>query len=96
VAAFVGLDADRSCREIRLAVVGAGAVPLRLPDVETQVVGEVLEARAIAEVAAAYVAAADPMSDVRGSAGYRRHVLPALIGEAVSRAMSRQNQAVLA
>jgi CO/xanthine dehydrogenase FAD-binding subunit len=95
VAAFVGLDADGSCRELRLAVIGAGAVPLRLPEVESQVVGEVLGARTIGEVAAAYVAAADPMSDVRGSAGYRMHVMPTLIAEAVARATSRQNQAVL-
>ena len=58
--------------------------------------GQVLGARAIADVAAAYVAACDPMSDIRGSADYRRHVLPALITEAITRANSRQNEAVLA
>ena len=96
VAAFTGFGDDGSCRELRLAVVGAGVVPLRLPEVEAQVAGQVLDARAIADVAAAYVAASDPMSDVRGSARYRRHVLPALITEAVSRANSRQNEAVMA
>jgi aerobic carbon-monoxide dehydrogenase medium subunit len=96
VAAFTGYGDDSSCRELRLAVIGAGVVPLRLPEVEAQVAGQVLDARAIADVAAAYVAASDPMSDVRGSARYRRHVLPALITEAISRANSRQNEAVMA
>jgi carbon-monoxide dehydrogenase medium subunit len=96
VAAFTGFGDDGSCRELRLAVIGAGVVPLRLPEVEAQVAGQVLDARAIADVAAAYVAASDPMSDVRGSARYRRHVLPALITEAISRANSRQNEAVMA
>ena len=31
-----------------------------------------------------------------GSAGYRRHVLPALITEAITRANARQNEAVMA
>ena len=96
VAAFTGFGDDGSCRELRLAVIGAGVVPLRLPEVEAQVAGQVLDARAITDVAAAYVAASDPMSDVRGSARYRRHVLPALITEAISRANSRQNEAVMA
>jgi aerobic carbon-monoxide dehydrogenase medium subunit len=96
VAAFTGLGDDGSCRELRLAVTGASAVPMRLPEVEAQVAGQVLDKRAIAEVAAAYVAASDPMSDLRGSAGYRRHVLPALITEAITRAISGQNEAVMA
>ncbi|WP_432837962.1 FAD binding domain-containing protein [Dactylosporangium sp. CA-092794] len=95
VAAFVGLHPDGSCRDLRLVAIGAGAVPLRLPDVEAQAVGEVLDERTVAEVAAAYAAAADPLSDVRGSAGYRRRVLPALIAEAVSRASAGDNEAVL-
>jgi CO/xanthine dehydrogenase FAD-binding subunit len=96
VAAFTGFGDDGSCRELRLAVIGASVVPLRLPEVEAQVAGQVLDARATAAVAAAYVAASDPMSDLRGSASYRRHVLPALITEAISRANSRQNEAVMA
>jgi carbon-monoxide dehydrogenase medium subunit len=96
VAAFTGMADDGSCRELRLAVIGAGVVPLRLPEAEAQVTGQVLDARAIADVAAAYAGACDPMSDIRGSADYRRHVLPALITEAITRANSRQNEAVMA
>ena len=60
VAAFTGFGDDGSCRELRLAVIGAGVVPLRLPEVEAQVAGQVLDAGAIADVAAAYVAAVGP------------------------------------
>jgi CO/xanthine dehydrogenase FAD-binding subunit len=96
VAAFTGFGDDGSCRELRLAAIGAGVVPLRLPEVEALVAGQILDAGAIADVAAAYVAAADPMSDLRGSARYRRHVLPALITEAISRANARRSEAVMA
>jgi aerobic carbon-monoxide dehydrogenase medium subunit len=96
VAAFAAQDPDGRCRELRLAATGAGPVPLRLPHIEAQAVGQVLDDPVAAEVAAAYAAAADPLSDLRGSARYRRRVLPALISEAISRAMSGQNQAVLA
>jgi carbon-monoxide dehydrogenase medium subunit len=95
VAAFVRMNSDKLCRDLRVAAIGAGAVPLRLRDVEARAAGQVLTDSLISEVAAAYVAAADPLSDVRGSAGYRLHVLPTLITEAVSRAMSGTSEAVL-
>lgn len=95
VAAFVDLQGDGSCRELRLVVAGAGPVPLRLPDVEAQAVGHTLDTRTTADIAAAYAAAADPLSDARGSAEYRLRVLPALVAEALSRAASRRNEAVL-
>jgi len=57
--------------------------------------GQPLDARRIAEVAEEYAAAADPVSDLRGSAGYRRRVLPALVTEAIGRAIAGEDRAVL-
>lgn len=96
VAAFTGFDAAGRCRELRVAVIGAGPVPLRLPQIEARAIGQVLDESAVAEVAAAYAVAADPMSDLRGSADYRRQVLPALVTDAITRASARQNAAVMA
>lgn len=95
VAAFVDLASDGTCQQLRLAVIGAAPIPLRLTDVEAQVRGERLDPARTAEVADEYVRRADPMSDVRGSAHYRRHVLPALISDAISRAAAAENRAVL-
>lgn len=96
VAAFVRTDVDGTCTGLRLAVVGAAATPLRLPAVEEQVVGQRLTPETVRDVAAQYAAAADPVSDVRGSADYRRAVLPALVLQAVDRAGSSADDAVLA
>lgn len=96
VAAFTGFDGDGRCRELRVTAIGAGGVPLRLSEIEAQAAGQLLDEAAIAEVAAAYAAAADPVTDLRGSADYRRRVLPALVTEAIGRANARQNEAVMA
>lgn len=95
VAAFADTDTDGVCRDLRIAAVGAAPAPLRLPDVEAQARGERLDRPRMRELAAAYAGRADPLSDVRGSAGYRRRVLPDLIVEALVRAVARQNRAVL-
>jgi carbon-monoxide dehydrogenase medium subunit len=96
VAAFVRSAPDGGCAGLRLAAVGVGPVPLRLEHVEEQVVGARLDRQAVAHLAAEYVSAADPVSDVRGSADYRRQVLAPLIDQAVRRAVTGTNGAVLA
>jgi carbon-monoxide dehydrogenase medium subunit len=96
VAAFVRTAPDGGCGGVRVAAVGVAPVPLRLEHVEEQMVGERLDQRAIAQLAAEYVSAADPVSDVRGSADYRRKVLAPLIDQAVRRAVAGANDAVLA
>jgi carbon-monoxide dehydrogenase medium subunit len=96
VAAFVRDDGAGTCAGLRVSVVGATPVPLRLRDVEAQVVGRMLDDACLAEVAAQYVAASDPISDVRGSADYRRRVLAPLVVRAVRRAARGTHDAVLA
>ncbi len=95
VAAFVDLDGD-TCRGLRLALVGMGPVPLRVPEAEQQVVGRRLEPSTVAELADAYVSASDPVSDVRGSSDYRKSVAAALVHDAVARAATGADDAVFA
>ena len=57
--------------------------------------GERLDLPRMREIAAAYAERADPLSDLRGSAEYRRAVLPGLVVEALTRAVARENAAVL-
>lgn len=72
VAAVVATDADGRCTHVRIALGGAGPVPLRAHDAERSLVGRRLDDRSIAEAAALAAAATDPIADLRGSAVYKR------------------------
>lgn len=95
VAAVVDRAPDGTCRDLRVAAIGAAPTPLRVREAEAAVRGQRLTADVLDEFTAAYVEHSDPLSDIRGSARYRRHVLPALISEAVTRAERAENRAVL-
>lgn len=95
VAAFLERGEDGTCTAARVAVIGAGPVPLRVPEAESGLRGTTLTPDAMRGVAAAYAAAADPLSDIRGSAAFRRRVLPGLVVEALTRAGARDDGAVL-
>jgi carbon-monoxide dehydrogenase medium subunit len=95
VAAFVDRAEDGTCNSVRVAAVGAGPVPLRVPEAEQSLHGAAASGEEIRELAAHYVAAADPLSDIRGSAEFRLRVLPELVVEALTRASAGHNGAVL-
>jgi carbon-monoxide dehydrogenase medium subunit len=78
-----------ACAAIRIAVGSCGPTPIRLEAAERQLVGTGLQPAIIANVAQAYVAASDPMDDIRGSADYRRMLIPGLLERAVRRACDR-------
>lgn len=94
VAAFLERDGDDHCTDARVAVIGAGPVPLRVREAERALVGTAVTPEAMRELAARYVSAADPLSDLRGSAEYRLRVLPGLVVEAVTRAWAGDDGAV--
>ena len=72
VAAVIATDADGICTHARIALGGAGPVPLRARDAERSLVGRRLDDAAIKEAAALAAAATDPLADLRGSAEYKR------------------------
>lgn len=96
VAAIVRTDDDGRCAGLRLAVGGATPTPLRLVEVEEEFMGQELDGASLDNLAAGYVAAADPVSDHRGSAAYRRRVMSPLIVRAVRRAARGTRDAVFA
>lgn len=74
------------------ARVVAGSVaerPLRVPEAEALLCGERLTATGLGEVARRYAAAAEPLSDVRGSAEYKRKVTEVYVRRAVGQAAER-------
>jgi len=72
VAAVVATDANAVCTHARIAIGGAGPVPLRAHEAERALVGRRLDEGAIREAAALAAAATDPIADLRGSADYKR------------------------
>jgi carbon-monoxide dehydrogenase medium subunit len=83
VTALLQLNDDGSCRSLRLAIGAATALPQRPAHLEAQAVGRRLDAAAIAELAAAYAAAVEPLSDLRGSAWYRRSIIETYVRRAL-------------
>jgi carbon-monoxide dehydrogenase medium subunit len=72
VAAVVATDADGRCTHARIALGGAGPVPLRARDAERALVGQRLDEAAIHAASALAAEATDPIADLRGSADYKR------------------------
>jgi carbon-monoxide dehydrogenase medium subunit len=83
VAAVVRLDGDGTCSDLRVCVGAASAIPLRLAEVEQGTRGQLVDAGLAGRVGEAYAAAIRPISDVRGSAWYRREVIRALVSRAL-------------
>jgi carbon-monoxide dehydrogenase medium subunit len=72
VAAVVATDDAGACTHARIALGGAGPVPLRAQEAERSLSGRRLDDHAIHEAAALAAAATDPIDDLRGSAEYKR------------------------
>jgi len=75
VAALITLDAAGRCTHVRLALGGAAPTPIRAERAEAALQGDTLtdaSARAAAELAARD---AEPLSDLMGSADYRREMI---------------------
>jgi carbon-monoxide dehydrogenase medium subunit len=75
VAALVLTGADGRCADARLALAGAAPTPRRARQAETRLRGEPLNDRAIHAAAETAASEADPLSDLMGSADYRRAMI---------------------
>ena len=83
---------DGVCASARLALGGCGPVPVFDAAASAQLRGTRCEPDAIEAAARMLVTRADPVDDVRGSAGYRRALIPRLVRRAVEQAWSRARQ----
>lgn len=89
VAIDIELDQDERCLASRVAFGAAGLTPIRAAAAETVLQGETLTGATIAAARAGAIAAVDPLSDVRGSAEYKRAVCGALFEKALELAVRR-------
>jgi len=86
VAVTLVRDGER-CTKARLATAGVGPIPIRLRDAETVLEQKGLSEDAITEAADKATAEVDPVSDLNGSAEYRRHLTGVLTSRAVAKAI---------
>ena len=83
---------DGTCSAAQVAVGACGPTPIRLAEAEELLVGSSLEAETLAKAGALLAEASDPVDDVRGSADYRRRVIPRLLAKAVAAAQTRKSK----
>jgi carbon-monoxide dehydrogenase medium subunit len=87
VAAVVRLDPDGRCRRLDLAIGAVAATPAVFPDLNAEALGQPLSDGLLRDLAEAYAARIEPLSDLRGSADYRRRLVRALLPRAVRAAI---------
>lgn len=75
VAALVALDASGRCVEARIGLGGAAPTPMRAAQAERALLREALTDAAVRAAAEAASREADPLSDLMGSADYRREMV---------------------
>ncbi len=79
------------CREARIALGAVAPTPVRVPQAEAILAGKILTEKAIEEAAERAAEAARPISDVRGSAEYRKEIVKVLTRRTLKRAWEIQN-----
>jgi carbon-monoxide dehydrogenase medium subunit len=84
--ALLRLDSEGRVADLRAAVGAIAGRPLRLPHVEASCLGEQPSDELFGHVAASYAAAAEPLSDVRGSAGYRKRMVEVFVRRSLAAA----------
>jgi len=83
------LDGKDSCKDARIALGCVGLTVLRATQAEAELRGKKLDAKTIQRAAEAAQDAAEPQSDMRGSAEYKRTLVSALVRRAVGIAARR-------
>jgi CO/xanthine dehydrogenase FAD-binding subunit len=81
--------ADGRCVMARIALAAVAPTPLRARQAEARLEGEVVTPALIHEAAGLAVEAARPISDQRGSAEFRRHLVRVLTRRTLTTALER-------
>jgi carbon-monoxide dehydrogenase medium subunit len=89
VAAFVALDASGRCADCRIALGAVSPVPLRATAAEDAMRGQSITPQLIEQAGALAGVAAEPITDIRGSAEYRRALVGVLTRRVVALAAQR-------
>ena len=80
---------DDVCKDVAIALGCVGLTPIRAKEAERALRGKTLTEKTIAGAVDAARTAADPQSDMRGSADYKRALVGALVKRAIEIALRR-------
>ena len=83
VGAAADFDEDGKCLDLRITVGAAVEIPQRVESAETMARGQTLTDQLVAAIAEEYAQTLDPLSDVRGSAWYRREMIRVFVKRAL-------------
>jgi aerobic carbon-monoxide dehydrogenase medium subunit len=83
------LDGKDACRDARIVLGCVGLTAIRAKQAEAELQGKKVDERSIERAAEAARSAAEPQSDMRGSADYKRALVAALVKRAIGIAARR-------
>lgn len=83
------LDGKDICKEIRVVLGCVGLMPIRAKSAEGELRGKKVDGKTMQRTAEAAREAAEPQSDMRGSADYKRTLVAALVKRALGIAVRR-------
>lgn len=90
VGSWVRWDAESGrILEARITLGAVAPTPVRAPDAEAALIGQTPSRELVDEAAVLAVQAARPISDIRGSADYRRHLVSVLVRRTLVAALER-------
>jgi aerobic carbon-monoxide dehydrogenase medium subunit len=83
------LDGEDSCKDARIVLGCVGLTAIRAKQAESELQNKRIDERSMERAAAAAREAAEPQSDMRGSAEYKRVLVAALVKRAIAIAVRR-------
>jgi len=83
VGAVADFDADGKCRDLRIAIGAALETPQRVAGAEMMAHGHMLTDELVGAIAEEYSLKLDPLTDVRGSAWYRKQMIRVFVKRAL-------------
>ena len=89
VAVSLRVDSRNKCQHVRIALGSAGPTPVRATNAEAVLAGHKVTAGAIQEAAEVVKSEIDPISDVRGSAEYKKEMAAVFTRRALEQALAR-------
>ena len=89
VAAFVAINNNGICKDVRIALGTAAPTPIRARNAEEYLKGKKVDAALLEKAAAIAVGEAKPRSSMRASEEYRKKILSVLVKRSVAQALSR-------
>ena len=89
VAACLKLDGKKVCTEVRVALGAVAPTPIRVPEVESQLINKAVVEKTVAEAAKIAGMQCRPITDIRASLEYRCSMVEVLTRRAVMEAFKR-------